>query len=144
MPHMRRHMLQNTLWCVRSMYKENTSWSQAYKTIWTLWLAGMHINMSPGQVFNNAHISRTYLTVTLVDKSWRSPGWKSCASFSPNVPQALRKTFRLSWTKNKAGMRVVRLQRQRINAHKILWQGHSLQLKVHITREQSGQGGACV
>lgn len=78
-----------------------------------------------------------------MDKSWRSPGWNSWASFSPSFPQALRKTLRLSWTKNKTRMRFVHLQRQKNNHSRILWQGHSLQLnasKVHLTRGQTRMG----
>lgn len=87
----------------------------------------------------------TYLTVALVDKSWRSPGWKSCASFSPSLPQALRKTLRLSWTENKARIRAVHLQRQRIITEEFPGKDTRLKLitsKAHVTGEKEWTGGA--
>lgn len=89
---------------------------------------------------------RTYLTVTLVDKSWRSPGWKSCASLSPSFPQALRKTLRLSWAKNKTRMRFVHLQRQRIISQEFSGRetAYNSMLPKFISLEgRHGWGGAC-
>lgn len=89
----------------------------------------------------------TYLTVTLLDKSWRSPGWKSCASFSPSFPQALRKTFRLSWAENKTRMRFVHLQRQRIISQEFSGRdaAYNSMLPKFISLEgRHGRGGACV
>lgn len=80
--------------------------------------------------FYSTHNTKTYFTVTLVDRSWRSPGWKSCASFSPSFPQALRKTLRLSWTENKVrddccppvqGQRIITQKKGR--KKKTPWQG---------------------
>lgn len=90
---------------------------------------------------------RTYLTVTLVDKSWRSPGWKSCASLSPSFPQALRKTLRLSWAKNKTRMRFVHLRRQRIISQEFSGRDtayNSLLPKFISLEGRHGWGGACV
>lgn len=90
---------------------------------------------------------RTYFTVTLVDKSWRSPGWKSCASLSPSFPQALRKTLRLSWAKNKTRMRFVHLRRQRIISQEFSGRdtAYNPLLPKFISLEgRHGWGGACV
>lgn len=48
--------------------------------------------------------SETYLTVTRLDKSCRSPGWKSWASFNPICSQAFKKTFILSCEKKWKGI----------------------------------------